>query len=86
MGLITMQSGMNDPEQLSQLLVGITNRSEEIQAEGISIATTLIEGLTESAIENGEVINFTCMHVSTLHTNFNILLYLIDQGKLFDNY
>ena len=33
----------------------ITNSSEEIEAVGISIATTLIEGLTDDAIENEEV-------------------------------
>ena len=41
----------------------ITNRSEEIQAVGISIATTLIEGLTDDAIENEEVDD--SMHHST---------------------
>ena len=33
----------------------ITNSSEEIEAVGFSIATTLIEGLTDDAIENEEV-------------------------------
>ena len=33
----------------------ITNSNEEIEAVGISIATTLIEGLTDDAIENEEV-------------------------------
>ena len=51
----TVQSAENNPEQLAESLVDITNRSEEIQAVGISIATTLIEGLTDDAIENEEV-------------------------------
>ena len=50
-----IQSAENDPEELSQSLVQITNRSEEIQAVGISIATTLIEYLTDDAIDNEEV-------------------------------
>ena len=50
-----MQSAENNPEQLAESLVDITNRSEEIQAVGISIATTLIEDLTDDAIENEEV-------------------------------
>ena len=51
-----VQSAKNNPEQLAELLADITNRSEEIQAVGISIATTLIEGLTADAIENEEVV------------------------------
>jgi hypothetical protein len=50
-----LQSAENDPEELSRSLVDITNRSEEIQAVGISIATTLVEGLTDDAIVNEEV-------------------------------
>ena len=86
MGLITIQSGMSNPEQLSQLLVGITNRSEEIQAVGISISTTLIESLTDSAIENVEVINFTYMYQHYIPILTMILLYCIGQRKLFDKY
>ena len=53
--IIIVQSAENNPEQLAESLVDITNRSEEIQAVGISIATTLIEGLTDDAIENEAV-------------------------------
>lgn len=51
-----IQLGVSDPKQLSNSLVVITNRSEEIQAVDITIATTLTEKLTEEAIENEEVI------------------------------
>ena len=51
------------------MLVDITNRSEEIQAVGISIATTLIEGLTDNAIENEEVDLITNMHSHSIFTH-----------------
>ena len=60
-----MQSAKNNPKQLAESLVDITNRSEEIQAVGISIATTLIEGLTDDAIENEEVDNSMHHSIST---------------------
>lgn len=50
-----IQSTFREPEQLSQLLVVITNRSEEIQSVDISVATTLIESLTKQATENEAV-------------------------------
>lgn len=72
-----IQSAENDPERLSQLLVEITNRSEEIQAVGISIATTLIEALTNDAIENEEV-------MIDMNECNAFIVGNIDKRKLFD--
>ena len=61
----------------------ITNSSEEIEAVGISIATTLIEGLTDDAIENGEV-ELTSTTNKHNYASYNTFTVYADQGKLLD--